>query len=207
MKNSEPAAQQLRHAIEQLELTRAYPGCTPPQATGKFDCQQSQRRQTVIDGCWLGLCAVVTSTIRWSVASPGCTSAMYFSGYCAHNASNTRRATRRRLSVLASCVIRLLPIPGNSLARFPRNVHNLPRDRRFRGAHGKISAHFETYGNFSAQTTSPTLPSFADGRELGHAAEHQYRRSEGRLSRRQTATRKRVFSLLCRPETESRTTR
>ena len=75
-------------------------------------CQQSQRRQTVIGGCWLGLCAVVTSTIRSSVASPGCISAMYFSGYCAHNASNTRRATKRRLSVLASCVICLLPIPG-----------------------------------------------------------------------------------------------
>ena len=39
--NIEPAAQQLRHATEQLELTRAYPGRTPPQKTGKFDCQQS----------------------------------------------------------------------------------------------------------------------------------------------------------------------
>jgi hypothetical protein len=35
------AAQQLRHATEQLELTRAYPGRTPPQKAGKFDCQQS----------------------------------------------------------------------------------------------------------------------------------------------------------------------
>jgi hypothetical protein len=94
-----------------------------------------------------------------------------------------------------------------SYAPFLRNVHNLPQDRRFREANRKIFAHFETYENFSAQPTSLKLPDSADGRELGHAVEHRYQRSKGRLSRRQTATRKRVFSRLCRPETESRTAR
>ena len=40
--NIEPAAQQLRHAIEQLELTRAYPGRTPPQTTGKFAASRAK---------------------------------------------------------------------------------------------------------------------------------------------------------------------
>jgi hypothetical protein len=41
-KTADPAkiAEQLRHANEQLEITRHYPGRTPPQMTG-FDCQQS----------------------------------------------------------------------------------------------------------------------------------------------------------------------
>jgi hypothetical protein len=42
-KTADPAkiAEQLRHANEQLEITRHYPGRTPPQMTGEFDCQQS----------------------------------------------------------------------------------------------------------------------------------------------------------------------
>jgi hypothetical protein len=42
-KAADPAkiAEQLRRANEQLEITRHYPGRTPPQMTGKFDCQQS----------------------------------------------------------------------------------------------------------------------------------------------------------------------
>jgi hypothetical protein len=70
---------------------------------------------------------VTTSTICWSVASPGCTRAIYFSGYCAHNASNTRRATRRpgfpcHLSA---------PHPGSSLSAIPPKCPQFAADRRF----------------------------------------------------------------------------